>query len=544
MNLKELNNFLIAPHFKLEDARTVARLISPGAYLASLDLKDAYYLVPVDPSHWKFLRFQFLGKLYEFTCLPFGLCTAPFTFTKLLKPVMHILQSEGFFSVVYLDDFLLVGKSILDCERNVAFTCKLLAALGFLFSERKCHFPPTRQCQYLGLLFDSARFSVEIPQKRRLAVLKLVKKFCKLKVCSIRSFARFLGSLGACCPALPYAWVYTKKFEREKVLALDRSGGDYDALMTIPSCTEDFDWWKSNLVSGWKSLHPVSFQMEIFSDASLTGWGASCGEQVSHGFWTGGDLDLHINVLELKAALLALKAFARVSAGSHVLLRVDNTTAISYINKMGGILSPTLNQAARELWQWCESRRISVFASYIPSAENWRADRESRRINPDTELELSELAFLRVCHRFGRPSIDLFASQSNFKCPTYFSWFPDPDAAGVDAFTFCWTGTFFYAFPPFSLILRVLQKIDCDGAEGILIVPLWTTQSWFPLFLSMLVEEPVHLFIDEIIFYSSQQRTQHLPSLVAGRVSSWHSGTRRSQNQLGQSAWRQHNSLR
>ena len=270
---------------------------------------------------------------------------------------------------------------------------------------------------------------------------------------------------------MPYAWVYTKKFEREKVLALERSEGNYDAHMTVPSLAEDLGWWESNLVGGWKSLHPASFKLEIFSDASLTGWGASCGDRVANGFWMGDDLDLHINVLELKAALLALKSFARVSAGSHVLLRVDNTTAISYINRMGGVLSPALNLAARELWQWCESQQIFVFASYIPSAENWKADRESRRINPDTELELSGSAFNRVCLRFGLPVVDLFASRYNFKCRAYFSWFPDPKAAGVDAFTFSWAGKFFYAFPPFSLILRVLQKLESDGAEGILVVP-------------------------------------------------------------------------
>lgn len=38
-----------------------------------LDLKDAYYSVPVNPQHKKYLRFEF----YEFTCLPNGLASAP-----------------------------------------------------------------------------------------------------------------------------------------------------------------------------------------------------------------------------------------------------------------------------------------------------------------------------------------------------------------------------------------------------------------------------------------------------------------------------------
>lgn len=218
----------------------------------------------------------------------------------------------------------------------MAVTCKLLASLGFLFSANKCHFPPTQQCQYLGLLFDSVRFSVELPLKRRVAIRKLLKKIRKQKTCSIRSFAQFLGSLGVCCTALPYAWVYTKRFEREKVRALERLEGSYDDLMNVPSFSEDFDWWEANLPRKRKSLSPVSFDIEIFSDASLTGWGASCGEAVANGFWNEEELDLHINVLELKAALLALKSFAYRGNGTQILLRVDNTSAISYINKMGG----------------------------------------------------------------------------------------------------------------------------------------------------------------------------------------------------------------
>ena len=293
LNLKKLNAFLSAPHFKIEDARVAARLITPKVFLATLDLKDAYYLVPVDPAYWRYLRFSFNKELFEFTCLPFGLCTAPFVFTKLLKPVMHSLRLAGYLSVVYLDDFLLVGASYEACVENVAVTCDRLASLGFLFSKNKCQFPPSQQCQFLGLLFDSARFSVELPQKRHQAVLRLIKKFRHLKSCTIRSFAQFVGSIGACCPALPYAWLYTKQFEREKVRALARARGSYDALMSVPSLPEDFKWWEAVLPSGSKSLESPPFDLEIFSDASLTGWGAACAGRVAHGFWQGEDLQCH-----------------------------------------------------------------------------------------------------------------------------------------------------------------------------------------------------------------------------------------------------------
>jgi len=44
-----------------------------------------------------------------------------------------------------------------------------------------------------------------------------------------------------------------------------------------------------------------------------------------------------INYLELLSAFFALKCFAENLRDCDVLLRIDNTTAIAYINKMGGI---------------------------------------------------------------------------------------------------------------------------------------------------------------------------------------------------------------
>ena len=44
-------------HFNMETLQSVLSLILPGRYLASLDLKDAYYSVPVHPDHTKFLKF-------------------------------------------------------------------------------------------------------------------------------------------------------------------------------------------------------------------------------------------------------------------------------------------------------------------------------------------------------------------------------------------------------------------------------------------------------------------------------------------------------
>lgn len=91
---------------------------------------------------------------------------------------------------------------------------------------------------------------------------------------------------------------------------------------------------------------------------------------------------------------------------------------------------------------------------------------------------------------WGPYDIDLFASCLNKQLRTYISWKPDPNALAIDAFSINWQNRQFYAFPPFSLIGRVLQEIKADLAEGTIIIPLWPSQHWFAKILNMTIDMP------------------------------------------------------
>lgn len=212
---------------------------------------------------------------------------------------------------------------------------------------------------------------------------------------------------------------------------------------------EDFKWW-INIFSDPEQSNIIRSDvaaLEIFSDASLTGWGASCGAYRTHGWWSEEDKTYHINFLELKAVFHALRCFASDLQNCQILLRVDNTTAITCVNRFGSIQYPHLLTLAKQIWSWFESRNIIIFASYIASIDNTIADQESRLISIDTEWSLSEETFLQISARFGSFDVDLFASIINAKCTSYVSWFPDSGAIANDAFTLSWSDEKFFAFP-------------------------------------------------------------------------------------------------
>ena len=109
--------------------------------------------------------------------------------------------------------------------------------------------------------------------------------------------------------------------------------------------------------------------------------------------------------------------------------------------------------------------------------------------------------FKHIVSIFGKPDIDLFASRINHQLSNYISWRPDPGAKAVDAFSVNWSLTYNYCFPPFSIILKVLQKIQQDKAQAIVVVPYWTTQNWFQVLLGMLVDHPLIMTASLNILY-------------------------------------------
>ena len=92
INLKQLNRYVKSEHFKMEGLHTVKALLRKHDWMAKVDLKDAFFMVPVAPQFRQYLLFKLGKRIFQFNCLPFGLCTALRVFTKILKPAVEITK--------------------------------------------------------------------------------------------------------------------------------------------------------------------------------------------------------------------------------------------------------------------------------------------------------------------------------------------------------------------------------------------------------------------------------------------------------------------
>lgn len=153
---------------------------------------------------------------------------------------------------------------------------------------------------------------------------------------------------------------------------------------------------------------------------------------------------------------------------------------------MGGRIEE-LHTLAKTLWSWCIVRNIWLSAAHIPGSSNVEADSLSRKLSDDMEWALVPRVFDIIHQMWPLLRVDLFASRLNHKLANYVSFLPDPQAFGVDAFTLKWCECDMYSFPPFSILHRVLHKVEEDQVEQmILVAPIWPTQVWFPVLLRLL----------------------------------------------------------
>ena len=95
LNLSRLNEHVDKITFKMETLKSALQMISKGCYFAKIDLKDAFYSISINDAYRMYLKFEWQGKLYQFTCLPNGLSTASRIFTKAFKPVFAALRKTG-----------------------------------------------------------------------------------------------------------------------------------------------------------------------------------------------------------------------------------------------------------------------------------------------------------------------------------------------------------------------------------------------------------------------------------------------------------------
>ncbi|XP_074632674.1 uncharacterized protein LOC141891567 [Acropora palmata] len=158
-------------------------------------------------------------------------------------------------------------------------------------------------------------------------------------------------------------------------MALRKHKGNYEAQLTLSSSAKDeLTWWIENVDKAFNPISHGNPTIELTTDASKKGWGVYLDGDTTQGLWSVSESQLHINALELKAVHFAVQAFGDRLQNKHVKILCDHSTTVAYVNAMGGTKSPSCNQIAYDIWDWCVNNNSWLTATHIVGVENTEAD--------------------------------------------------------------------------------------------------------------------------------------------------------------------------
>ena len=118
LDLRKANLHIWKDKVKYEDLKIALLYLEKGKFMFSFDLKSGYHHVEIHPEHTQFVGFSWKfgskTRYFKFLVLPFGLSSAPYIFTKIMRVLVKKWRSEGKEIILYLDDGLGLGNSKID----------------------------------------------------------------------------------------------------------------------------------------------------------------------------------------------------------------------------------------------------------------------------------------------------------------------------------------------------------------------------------------------------------------------------------------------
>jgi hypothetical protein len=474
-NLKLLNNHLNPPKFHLINHQKIPLCINDGDYMLKIDLSQAYFHIPIVEPHRKFLAFSYYGIIYQMTCLPFGLATAPYVFARVTNWVANCFREKGIKIVVYLDDFLIIHHNPVILSQQSNFIHEYLTKLGWHINVQKSVLVPSQKIEYLGIIWDTKLNLKQLPNPKIRKVTTLIQELLKNQSWTWWLSKVLLGNLNFASFVVPLGRLHCRQIQ---IAANRLSKKEKHKKALIPAVVvKECQWWLQNIQRS-SAIHQNSATIFITTDAAGTGWGATVNNWKLQGRWNKVQRNCLSNHKELWAVLKVLQRMGSLMENQTAMIQTDNKSVVAYINKEGGTKSPKLLKITREIFRVTEHLHVTLIARYIPGRYNSTADTLSRS-SAQPEWSLNKSALLPIFRKWGTPTVDLFASARSAIVNSYVSEDArDPNCLFVDAFSRLWNYKLRWIFPPPALIPRVLQHLAKSKGTYLLVTPQWERPFW------------------------------------------------------------------
>lgn len=542
-----LNFFERYRSFSQERLQDVEDYVLAGYHLWKWDAKAGYHMLFINPAYWKYLCFQWEGRVYCWTCLPFGLQSACRTYS-IVMGELHRLEREiggGLLSFV-IDDKLGAARTLWEACYRCLTGVMMMGAAGVVFSLDKCELWPQQLVKWLGLLLHTTPFPhYSVPEGKLQRLYDMIVQLQQRQEASARELAQLAGKIVSLAAAIQLPRLLAR------ALYLTITGhAAWEQLLQLPHQLQFFLRWLRPLVQPggpdcingerWLKEPRAMSQLHLVVDTSESAH-AGC-------LLKGGSLEHEIQVAfsreqcqaarrhewgstpretaGIKHALLAMESQEGVMQQlQHTRLRIicDSQGTIQVLDSMGGSNWEQLYDV-HAIWTWLLRHDVQPVWVWQPrdSPEVRLADALSKQ--PDAhDWILSQQVFNQLGARqlpgrqggqWGAPTVDLFASAGNHKCDRFFTPYLCTGAAGVDAFAADWGQeqlAYIFAGPLYKPG-PIVSKIMHDRCSCILVVPRWH-QYWRAMLVGPHVRDSWDLKFFDGLYMPGPRVPAHLHNL-------------------------------
>ena len=373
-------NLCSLQYASVDNAVDGIRQLGRGAQLVKMDLQNAYRLIPVHPYDQHLLAIRWNDQVYIDRNLPFGLRSAPKLFTAFADVVAWAIHCCGVRYILhYLDDFLIMGAPN-SSEATIAASkaMEFFSATGIPVADHKTEGPAT-SLTFLGVLIDTDRFQLRLPEDKLLRLRELVMSWQSKKSCTRKELESFVGHLAHAAVVIRPGRIFLRSLY---ALLAGVAKSHFYIRLNI-AVRADLQWWY-HFLQCWNgsSFFPLPVpSAHVYSDASGS---FGCGAfDPSHGWfqlqWPPQWASVEIVVKEMVPIVVAAAVWGPLWEGRHICFHSDNMAVVAVLNK-GSTKDHLLLHFLRCLYFYAAFYKFHYSAVHIPGVLNTAADALSRHI--------------------------------------------------------------------------------------------------------------------------------------------------------------------